>query len=391
MNPQHPARRLALMSLALAGGIGRGEPAAVIRVGPGRAVQRLADAARLAVDGSVIEVDAGDYVADVAVWDRARLTIRGVGGRVRLLAAGAHAEGKAIWVVRRGAVTVEDIEFAGARVPDRNGAGIRLERGHLLVRRCRFLDSETGILTGNEAGTRLEVEASEFGRLGAGDGQSHGLYVGRIDSFRLSACHVHHANVGHLVKSRARSNRIEYNRLSDESSGRASYELEFPDGGVAEVVGNIVQQGALTRNPVIVSYGAEGHAWPDRRLSLVHNTVVNDRPLGGTFVRVAPAPAGDTAMTAVLSRNNLFVGSGSVGLPDGADTAGDRRADWSWFVQPQRQDYRLSEPGRAAAARQPLASVGAALQPRAQYVHPARRQALSEPLRWPGAVQTGAP
>ena len=42
----------------------------------------------------------------------------------------------AIWVVRRGRVTVENINLIGARVPDRNGAGIRFEGVHLTVRRC---------------------------------------------------------------------------------------------------------------------------------------------------------------------------------------------------------------------------------------------------------------
>ena len=39
----------------------------VIRVGPGRAISRIGVAARLAVGGSVIEIDPGDYVADVAL------------------------------------------------------------------------------------------------------------------------------------------------------------------------------------------------------------------------------------------------------------------------------------------------------------------------------------
>lgn len=356
----------------------------LIRVGPRRAFTRIAQAARAAQDGSIVEIDPGDYVADVAVWDAARLTIRGLGNRVRLIAAGASAEGKAIWVIRRGAVTIENIEFVGARVDDRNGAGIRLESGQLVVRRCRFFDNESGILTSGLANTSLAVEQSEFGWNGAGDGLSHGIYVGNIDSFRLSGSWVHHANVGHLVKSRARFNRVEYNRLTDESGGRASYELEFPNGGVAEVVGNIVQQGALTRNSVMLSYGAEGYSWPDNRLLLAHNTVVNDQPLGGSFVRVREGAS------AVMLRNNLFVGTGKLDLPAGSSAAGDRRADWTWFVRPSREDYRLADRGRAAAG-EALAPLEARMTPRAQYLHPARAQPLDEPLRWPGAVQSGAP
>lgn len=116
----------------------------------------------------------------------APLTVRGMGDRVRLLAAGASAEGKAIWIVRRGNVMIENIQFVGGRVADCNGAGIRMEGGHLRVRRCTFWDNENGILSSNNPGARLEVEQLEFGYNGVGDGASHGIYVGAIDSFSLT-------------------------------------------------------------------------------------------------------------------------------------------------------------------------------------------------------------
>ncbi len=353
----------------------------VIRVGPGRAITRIAVAAALAKDGSIIEIDPGDYVADVASWDRAELTIRGRGNRVRLLASGAHAEGKAIWVIRRGKVTIENIEFVGARVPDGNGAGIRMEGGHLIVRRCTFRNNENGILTGAAAGAMLEVEDSEFSHNGAGDGLSHGIYVGGIESFRLTGSYFHHGNVGHLVKSRARVNRIEYNRLTDEAGGRSSYELELPNGGMAEVVGNVIQQGAGTRNSVIVSYGAEGYAWPRNELRFAYNTVVNDRRLGGSFVRVAPGA------NVVILRNNLFVGPGKVDATAIADAAGDRMADWADLVRPSREDYRLKAAARAALSRDGLASTEPALIPHQEYVHPAGTRPLDAPPQAPGALQ----
>lgn len=359
--------------------------ARIIRVGPGRSISRIGVAAQLAAPGSIIEIDPGDYVADVAVWQQSEITIRGTGNRVRLIASGADVEGKAIWVVRGAKVTVENIEFVGARVDDRNGAGIRLESGHLIVRRCSFVNNENGILTSSEPGTRLEVENSEFGYNGAGDGQSHAIYVGAIDSFRLSGSYIHHGNVGHLVKSRARHNRVEYNRLSDESGGRSSYEMEFPNGGIAEVVGNVVQQGSGTRNSIMVSYGAEGYRWPRNELSFVHNTVVNDLKLGGSFLRVFPGAQ------AVVLRNNLFVGPGKV---DGAavlDAAGDREAGWGDLLRPSREDYRPGDRARAAWAAVPLAPVDPAWAPRFEYVHPAGTRALAQPPLLPGALQAAPP
>lgn len=367
-------------------------PPGVLRVGRGRPLVTLADAARQARDGDVIEIDPGDYVADVAVWDRARLTLRGMGPQVRLIAAGADAEGKAIWVIRRGDITIENIQFFGARVADGNGAAIRLEGGHLTVRRCLFQDNQNGILAGNNPEATLQVEDSEFGYNGSGTGTTHNLYVGHIARLSVSGSHLHHANVGHLIKSRARVSRIAYNRLADGSGGRASYELEFPNGGRADVVGNLIEQGHDTRNSTLVSYGAEGLQAGDNRLRFVFNTVVNDQPGGGTFVRVTPGAA------SVLLRNNLYVGAGRRLAADGVaavDAAGEHGADWSDFVRPGRGDYHLSasaierfgQGGLASLPGSAPSDAAADLLPRAQFQAPLGTQPLAAPARLPGAFQ----
>ena len=110
--------------------------AAIVTVGQSPGVASIADAARLARDGDVVEIPAGEYQGDVAVWMQKRLTIRGIGKTPVLKAAGRIAEGKAIFVFRDGEFVVENLSFEGARAPDRNGAGIRFERGRLTVRRC---------------------------------------------------------------------------------------------------------------------------------------------------------------------------------------------------------------------------------------------------------------
>jgi hypothetical protein len=360
-----------------------GTEANIIRVGPGRAITRIAVAAQLAVDGSVIEIDAGDYVADVAVWERRELTIRGLGNRVRLLASGADAEGKGTWVVRGGRVTVENIEFVGSKVEDGNGAGIRLESGQLIVRRCRFFNNQMGILTSSDESSTLTVEDSEFSYTARSDHYTHNIYVGTIASFRISGSYLHHGDNGHLLKSRARFNRIEYNRLTDESGGRSSYELELPNGGVAQVVGNVIQQGTHTTNSVIVSYGAEGYRWPSNELLFVHNTVVNDHPLGGTFVRVSSGAG------LVEIRNNLFVGRGKLEVPAGAVDGGNQRADWTDFIRPAREDYRLTESARARW--HVLESARPELVPSQEYVHPAGAHRLLTGPRFPGAFQSAPP
>jgi hypothetical protein len=91
-------------------------------------VKTIGAAAILAKDGTLIEVDAGEYRGDTAVWTQNDISLRAVGGRVRLIAGGRSAEEKGIWVVRAERITVEGFDFSGAAVRDRNGAGIRLDR-----------------------------------------------------------------------------------------------------------------------------------------------------------------------------------------------------------------------------------------------------------------------
>lgn len=278
----------------------------VIRVGPDRTIKTIARSAQLASAGAIVEVDSGEYVGDVAVWTQDRLTLRAVGGRVRLIAAGVAAEEKAIWVMRGGQMSVEGFDFSGARVDSQNGAGIRFEKGALRVRDCTFIDNENGILTSNQADAKLEIENSEFGHNGYGDGQSHNLYVGAIAQLSVSDSYFHHARVGHLLKSRAKVNHIYNNRLVDGEGGQASYELEFPIGGVAHVVGNVIAQSTSTENPHLISFGAEGYKWPRNEIHLEDNTLVNPLTQGGVFLRVAP---GADIIRAV---NNRLVGPGKL-------------------------------------------------------------------------------
>lgn len=356
--------------------------AETLRVGPAERIHTIAEAARLARDGDTVEIASGDYRGDVAVWAQKDLTIRGVGSMPKLIAMGLAAENKAIFVVRGDRVRIENLEFRGAKVRDRNGAGVRLENGKLTVVGCRFIENENGILTSNDARIELEVLQSEFGHNGAGDGQSHNLYAGEIASLKVSASYFHHALVGHLLKTRARDNRILYNRLTDEIGGRASYELEFPAGGLAVVIGNQIEQASSSENSKIISFGAEGLHWPKNALYLSHNTIVNDRPQGAKFLDVR----GGVPVAAV---NNVLVGRDAVLDVPAGSSQGNVVADWPDFVLPQRDDYRLRADSKlygSAAKAGPAA--GIELTPTAEYVHPLQMRPVS-PARWsPGAFQT---
>lgn len=306
-----PSRLMILLALVTLPALAITQPqkknvAQVIQVGPQHKIKTIAAASVLAMPGTTINVDSGDYIADVAIWQHDNVTLHAVGGRVRLLAQGAAAEGKAIWVVRAKDMRVEGFDFEGAAVSSRNGAGIRLESGSLWVRNCRFLHNEMGLLTNNEPNTILEIENSEFAHNQRPDGHNHNLYAGQIARLSVTGSYFHHAHIGHLLKSRAAANHIVNNRLTDEIGGTASYELEFPNGGMAYVVGNTIAQSTRTENPILISFGAEGYKWPRNEIYLGNNTLVNPLPRGGLYLRVAP---GADAIHAV---NNRVVGLGTL-------------------------------------------------------------------------------
>jgi len=289
--------------------------------------------------------------------------------------------------VRGGAMAVQGFDFVGAKVADKNGAGIRFEKGQLSIKDCTFTDNENGILTSGDKDAELLIENSEFGNNGFGDGYSHNLYVGAIKKLTVTGSYFHHAKVGHLLKSRAAENHIFYNRLTDEAGGRASYELEFPNGGLAYVVGNHIQQGSQTENPTLISFGAEGYKWPRNELYLVGNTLADDRPSNGKWLAVRTDPCAKPVNLVVKALNNVLVGAGELGAAISAPAAGNGdvagtkpfvldirnniNVDWDVFVQASRQDYRLKNPASPPLKPVPPGTAnGVDLSTKREYVHP---------------------
>ena len=368
---------LAMAAIALSAAVPA--DAAVLKVGPTRSYRVPSAAAAQVQDGDVVEIDAGVYEGDVAVWSKNNLILRGVGGRPHLKAGGASAQGKGTWVVAGRNTTVEHVEFSGARAAHQNGAGIRLDGVGLTVRHCFFHDNENGILGGGADG-EVVIEYSEFAHNGHGDGQSHNIYINDVKRFTLLGSYSHHARIGHNVKSRAHENHILYNRIMDEATGTASYAIDLPGGGLAYVIGNLIQQGPLTDNATIVSYGAEGLRNPRHELYFVNNTVVNERPQGGRFVFAA------AGVRVVRLVNNLFIGRGTV-LAGPGEKINNVVADPSALVNVASYDYRLvrGAPGIDGGI-DPGSANGVSLWPAAHYVHPV----ANEPRPVVGRLDVGA-
>jgi hypothetical protein len=369
MNPGTLCRSLAVvLAIAFLHDAAASPAARVLNVGPGRTLSRPSQAAAIAADGDLIEIDAGLYSGDVCTWSANNLTIRGIGGRAHVDAAGASSQGKAIWVIAGAGTTVENIELSGCRVADRNGAGIRQEGPGLTVRNSYFHDNEMGILTSANSASDILLESCEFAYNGAGDGYSHNIYVNGVRSFTLRYSYSHHASSGHLVKSRALKNVLEYNRITGEN-GVEVYNVDLPNGGDSYLIGNVLQQSASSANRGMVAYAAEGAVNPVQQFTAVNNTFVNDAG-GGIFINLYGAP------TARI-QNNLFVGPGTT-------VSGTTNVVTSTpgFANRAAYDYRLTAGSPAIEA----GSDAGPLSPTRQYVHP--RSSEERPVA--GALDVGA-
>lgn len=357
--------------------------AASLQVGPNRALKRPSDAAKIAKDGDTVIIDAGEYFEDVTIWRQNRLTLHGTGGTAHLKTNGKTAERKAIWVVKGNDVVVENLEFSGARAPDRNGAGIRFEGANLTIRNSHFHDNEMGLLTGANPFSTILIEGSEFndntvdyrryGKLG------HNIYIGAIRRFILRNSYIHDANIGHDVKSRARENFILYNRISDERNA-SSYLVDLPDGGTSYLIGNLLRQSPHSENGILLSFAAEHHQTDTRQtLYVVNNTFVNDRR-GGSFVN-------NHGIRPAILINNLLVGN-ATRLQGSIKQKSNLVVSDGGFKDRERFDYRL---GRASVAIDRgvdpgVDAGGVSLRPKYQYRHPR----LLEKRPQHGAIDVGA-
>ncbi len=368
-------KRFILPALLITFGLGAtGASAATLSVGAGKTYATPCKAFAAAKEGDIVEI-AGNatYKGDVCAIRVNKLTIRGVNGRPKIDAAGRNALGKGIWVVGGNDIVVENVEMFGAKVPDQNGAALRLEGTNFTLRRSFLHDNENGILTGANLNSKVVIEYSEFGHNGYGTGYTHNLYIGNIGSLTFRYNYSHDANVGHNLKSRARINTIAYNRFSSlntgetgsTAAGKPSYEIDLPNAGTSYIIGNVIQQPASNNNPTLVAYGLEGAGNPGHELYVINNTFLNDNSSSGTFVRV-----GSAVTKSVLLQNNIFGGTGTLSNQTSAIEKTNYRALAPGFVNRAAWDLRPTAVGLVAnAGSTPGTVAGVSLKPGAVYTH----------------------
>ncbi len=351
----------------------------VVKVGPARVIRTPSEAAQYAKPGDVIEIDAGDYTDDIAVWRQNNVVIRGVVGDeknrphmrmskpISFVKGNDQANGMGIWVLKADNIRIENIEFSGAKVPHKNGAGVRIDNAlNSTICNSVFHHNENGLLGG---GGILLVEYSEFRHNGSGTGYTHNIYVNQPETTLIFQYNYsHHARVGHNLKTRAKINHILYNRIMDEKEGRSSYLVDVSNGGLTYMIGNILQQGRHTINKTTaIAYGLEGITKGySSKLFFVNNTLVNN--LGsGYYLNLSPN-------TQASFFNNLFLAGGTM-VNTAVVRSNNLESGLEEVVDASGFNYHLTPTSKARNAGLIVDNVnGFDLIPKYEYVNPTSRK-----------------
>jgi hypothetical protein len=390
---QHSAQLCAVLLATLFAAAAQAQTTWV--VGPKPPAMSLREALATAASGDTIAVLEGEYDGQVGVVTQDRLTIKGIGRQPVLRAGGRHAEGRGMFVLRGGHVTFDNLELRGTRVPDGTGAAIRLEKGSVTVRRCLLADNEHGLVALNLQESVVEIEDSLFTDAPQVSGSlPHLLHVGRIARLTITGSRFHDGFEGHLIKSRARENHIAYNMIFDGWRGNASYELDFPAGGVVHLLGNVIGQGQDPANRALIAYGGESSAWPQSELIVVHNTLITHGLMPSRFLRVF-----DEALPAkvpVVVVNNVLAGVAVLAPFTEGRFAGNPRTLARWLREPGYFDFALPPQSSLRAKAVDLKGIselaGRDFSPRFEFTMPLGKRPLAAPAAGaravPGAIQS---
>lgn len=184
-------------------------------------------------------------------------------------------EGKAALVLRGIGAEIRGLTFSNMKVPDGNGAGIRLEKGALNVAYARFQNSEQGILTADDPQGRIYITRSTFTGLGTCEnsaGCAHSIYIGNYGSLTVRESRFERGMGGHYVKARSANVTIENNSFDDANGRGTNYMIDLPAGSIGKIADNWFIQGRDKENySAFIALGAEDLLHPSDGLQVVNN------------------------------------------------------------------------------------------------------------------------
>lgn len=280
---------LLLTAAIAAGAMAQGRSAPFTIAETGQTYATLADALRAIGDGRGTVIVAPGTYRQCAVQQGADLTIRAeTPGSV--IFDGVPCEGKAALVLRGRSSRIDGIIFQNIRVPDGNGAGIRLESGTLNVTNSLFRNSEEGILTSDYADGRVSIDKSTFRKLGRCDRDldcAHSIYIGRIAALGVTNSRFDQGDGGHYVKARAAHVDISDNSFDDSGGHLTNYMIDLPNGSAGIIRGNEMVQGKDKDNwSAFITVAPEGRENSSAALVIDNNSAgfVPGLERGSTFV-----------------------------------------------------------------------------------------------------------
>ena len=268
-------RKAQLAVLILAGAaITNPSPAATLNVGANQTYKAPSAAAAVAKNGDRIEIEPGQYF-DCAVWNADNLVIEGTGPGV--IITDKTCMGKGLFVIEGNNTTVRNLTLTRARVPDSNGAGIRLDKGNLTVDKVKFIDNQNGIM-GGVPGTTVTIRNSEFDKNGTCEGAcAHGIYIMNVDLLRVENSRFSNTRQAHSIKSRARRTEVIGSTITDGPEGTSSYLIEAPNGGAVIARDNTFEKGPKSENHnAAIAIGAEGVTQQTPEITITNNSLRND-------------------------------------------------------------------------------------------------------------------
>ena len=248
--------------------------AATLKVGADQPYKAPSAAAAVAKNDDHIEIEPGEYF-DCAVWNADNLVIEGTGPGV--IITDKTCMGKGLFVIEGNNTTVRNLTLTRARVPDSNGAGIRLDKGNLTVDKVKFIDNQNGIM-GGVPGTTVTIRNSEFDKNGTCEGAcAHGIYIENVDLLHVENSRFSNTRQGHSIKSRALRTEVIGSTITDGPEGTSSYLIEAPNGGTLIVRGNTLEKGPRSENHnAAIVIGADGVTHSTPEITVADNEFPND-------------------------------------------------------------------------------------------------------------------
>ncbi|MCB2078831.1 MAG: right-handed parallel beta-helix repeat-containing protein [Novosphingobium sp.] len=271
----------------------------------GRSYSRLQDAVDAIGGGTGTIRFASFRFADCAVQQAGDITYQAAAPGQAVL-DGVTCEGKAALVLRGNSARIEGLVFANMRVPDKNGAGIRLEQGDLTVVQGWFRDSEQGILSGDGENSSVSIDKSTFTRLGTCEnpaGCAHSIYIGDYGSLRVTRSRFEAGRGGHYVKARARRVQILDNSFDDTGGRGTNYMIDLPNGAKGTIAGNWFVQGRDKENySAFITVAPEGKWRESDGLTIEDNDA-----------RFAPGVRRESTFVADWSGDRIAIGANALG------------------------------------------------------------------------------